>query len=88
MTATTERPTLISVLQQAQQLSPGDQARLATQLLSTLAPRLEQNSAPSANPWAVIAEIREYFRQQGAVSPSITEELIAMREERERSVHP
>ena len=88
MTTATERPTLASVLQQARQLSPADQARLASVLVSALAPKLDKQPEPVEDPWEVIADIREHFRRLGPVTPSITDELIAMREERERSVHP
>ena len=89
--ATTERPTLAVALQIAQQLDPADQARLASHLLSGLIPLLAETSArrgQGVDPDKLLELIRDDFRKQGPTSPSITEELIAMREERERSVHP
>ena len=82
MTTTTARPSLEEVVALARQLRPADQARLVTQLAARLA--LELDRAPSASveegdPLERLAEVREAFRAQGPVSPSMAEDLEASR---------
>jgi hypothetical protein len=82
MTTNTARPSLEEVLALAQRLRPSDQARLVTQLAAHLAIVLDVASpdiAREADPRERLAEVREAFRAQGPVSPSMAEDLAASR---------
>jgi hypothetical protein len=82
MSTTTARPSLEEVLALAQQLRPTDQARLVTQLAAHLAIVLDVDSSDTVrdtDPRERLAEVREAFRVQGAVSPSMAEDLAASR---------
>lgn len=82
MTTTTARPSLEEVLALAHQLRPADQARLVTQLSARLALVLDMASPDttgSVDPIERLAEVREAFRAQGPVSPSMAEDLDASR---------
>jgi hypothetical protein len=79
---TQDHPTLDQVLRLARQLPPADQARLVARLTPTLAAVLEEYGAapvPSGDPRALLARLREDFRTQGPVSPSMAEDLAAAR---------
>ncbi len=79
--ATLDRPTLDEVLRLARQLRPVDQARLVAGLSSTLVAALDEPVAPEPadDPRALLARLREDFRAQGPVSPSMAEDLAASR---------
>jgi uncharacterized protein (DUF2267 family) len=82
MTTTTARPSLEEVLVLARQLRPADQARLVAQLVPHLAALLDASSheaATEADPRERLAQVREAFRAQGPVSPSMAEDLAASR---------
>lgn len=78
----TARPTLADVLFLARRLRPADQARLVAQLTPMIASALEGGgtllSSPD-DPWERLAQLREEFREQGPVTPSVTDELLASR---------
>lgn len=79
---TTETPTLDQVLTLARRLRPADQVRLVAHLTPALAAasRETQPGATSGeDPWETLAQLREAFRAQGPVTPSVTEELLASR---------
>ena len=79
---TQDHPTLDQVLRLARQLPPADQARLVAQLAPTLAAVLEENEAApmhAGRPRALLARLREDFRAQGPVAPSMAEDLAAAR---------
>lgn len=76
-----DRPTLDEVLRLARQLRPSDQARLVARLTVTLVAALDESVAPEPadDPRALLARLREDFRAQGPVSPSLAEDLAASR---------
>ena len=78
---TQDHPTLDQVLRLARQLPPADQARLVARLTPTLAAVLEEHGASvqAGDPRALLARLREDFRAQGPVSPSMAEDLAAAR---------
>ena len=78
---TLDRPTLDEVLRLARQLRPADQARLITRLTPALVAALDEPVAPELtdDPRALLARLREDFRAQGPVSPSMAEDLAASR---------
>lgn len=87
---TPAQTTLAEVLKQAQLLTPADQARLVSLLSANLVDaltNLPNERSRGLDPRALLDLIREDFRRQGPVSPSMSEDLQASREERERSVH-
>lgn len=76
------RPTLADVLLLARRLRPADQARLVAHLTPTIAAALDDagTALPSnSDPWEELAQLREAFRAQGPVTPSVTDELLASR---------
>ncbi len=82
MTTTTARPSLDEVLALARQLLPADQARLVTQLTAHFAAVLDaaaRDTTETLSPQERLAEVREAFRAQGPVSPSMAEDLAASR---------
>ena len=76
---TLDRPTLDEVLRLARQLRPADQARLVAGLTSTLVAALDEPVVPEPtnDPRMLLARLREDFRAQGPVSPSMAEDLAA-----------
>ena len=87
---TTDAPTLDQVLDLATRLPPADQVRL----IARLAPQIERvlEDAPlrpmesDMDPHAILAEIREAFRAQGPVSPSMSEQLEVDRQARDAAL--
>ncbi len=79
---TTDIPTLDLVLTLARRLAPADQARLVAQLSPAIAAALiEATSArtPVDDPRAILAQLREDFRDQGPVIPSMADDLAESR---------
>ena len=82
MTTSSTRPSLDEVLALARRLRPADQARLVTQLTAHLAIVLDAappDTVGEVDPVERLAEVREAFRAQGPVSPSMAEDLAASR---------
>ena len=81
MTAT-DTPTLELVLTLARRLPAADQVRLVAQLSSAIAAApIETTGAQTRvdDPRAVLAQLREDFRVQGSVVPSMADDLTASR---------
>ena len=81
---TLDPPTFDHVLRLARRLPAADQARLVAHLTAAMAAALVEappiaGGGEDEDPWAVLARVREEFRAQGPVSPSVTEELLAAR---------
>lgn len=79
---TMDRPTLDQVLRLARQLLPADQARLVARLTPppVAAPDAQAPAhAPVDDARGLLARVREDFRAQGPVSPSMAEDLAASR---------
>ena len=79
---TTDTQTLELVLALARRLPPADQARLVAQLSPTIAAALiESTSARTSvdDPRAILAQLREDFRAQGPVIPSMADDLAESR---------
>lgn len=82
MTTTIAPPSLEEVLALARRLRPADQARLVTQLTAHFAAVLDaavHDTTVELSPQERLAEVREAFRAQGPVSPSMAEDLTASR---------
>ena len=82
MATTTARPSLEEVLALAHRLRPADQARLIARLTPHLVAMLEttaDETAAEVDPRERLARVREAFRAQGPVSPSMVEDLTASR---------
>jgi hypothetical protein len=79
---TIPRPALADVLLLARRLHPTDQSRLVAHLAPAIAAALDEATTPSASaedPRATLAQLREAFRAEGPIAPSITDELLASR---------
>ena len=82
MATTNSHPSLDEVLEFARHLSPVDQARLVARLIPHLVEALDPASRKvpvEADPRERLAQIREAFRAQGPIAPSMAEDLAASR---------
>ena len=79
---TPDFPTLDEVLTLARRLRPADQIRLVAQLAPDLGAGVAPRAAdrlPVDDPRSILAQLREHFRAQGPVAPSMADDLAAAR---------